>query len=55
VGQELNPETQFQVTAGASGGLSCTLLGLLSPGDEVIVLAPWFDLYAGPISRSGAK
>jgi aspartate/methionine/tyrosine aminotransferase len=55
VGRELNPDTQFQVTSGASGGLFATILGVVSPGDEVIVLAPWFDIYSGAISRAGAK
>ena len=31
-----------------------TVLALVEPGDEVIVLEPWFDLYAAVISLAGA-
>ncbi len=55
VGRELNPDTHFQVTTGASGGLCATILGVVSDGDEVIVLAPWFGIYSGAIARAGAK
>jgi len=39
------------VTAGATGGLAAVVGGLVSPGDEVLVLAPYWPLIAG-ITRS---
>ncbi|MCP4680638.1 MAG: aminotransferase class I/II-fold pyridoxal phosphate-dependent enzyme [Deltaproteobacteria bacterium] len=52
---DVDPETQVTVTAGASEGLSATLLGLLDPGDEVILFEPCYDLYPPMIARAGAK
>ena len=53
-GLEIDPETEVTVTAGASEGLAATLLGLLEPGDEAILLEPCYDLYAPVIARAGA-
>jgi N-succinyldiaminopimelate aminotransferase len=54
-GIEVDPETQVTVTAGASEGLAASLLGLLEPGDEVVLLEPCYDLYPPIIARAGAK
>ena len=39
------------ITAGATGGLGAVIGGLVSPGDEVLILAPFWPLIAG-ITRS---
>ena len=54
-GVEVDPSTQVTVTCGATEALSATLLGLLNPGDEVILLEPCYDLYPPIIARAGAK
>ena len=36
-----------QITAGATGGLACVAGALLDPGDEVMILAPYWPLIAG--------
>jgi N-succinyldiaminopimelate aminotransferase len=41
------------ITAGASEGLAAALLGLVEPGDDVIVFAPAYDLYLPNILRAG--
>jgi N-succinyldiaminopimelate aminotransferase len=46
---EVDPDEEITVTSGATEGLCATLLGLLEPGDEVILIEPCFDTYA-PIS-----
>ena len=46
---EVDPETEITVTSGATEGLCATLLGILEPEDEVILLEPVYDTYA-PIS-----
>lgn len=46
---EVDPETEVTVTSGATEGLCATLLGILEPEDEVILLEPVYDTYA-PIS-----
>jgi len=45
---------EVTVTAGATEALAATLLGLIEPGDEVILLEPCYDLYPPLIAMSGA-
>jgi N-succinyldiaminopimelate aminotransferase len=45
---------RIQVTAGATSGLDLTCRTLLSAGDEVIVLAPFWPLIRGIVSATGA-
>ncbi len=49
------PDTEITVTAGASEGLAATLLGLVNPGDEVVLLDPSYDLYPPMVCRAGGK
>ena len=44
---ELDPETQITVTCGATEAMIAAMLGLLDPGDEVIVFEPYYENY-GP-------
>jgi N-succinyldiaminopimelate aminotransferase len=41
------------VTTGASEALVATVMALVEPGDEVVVLDPYFDLYAAAIALAG--
>jgi len=43
------------VTAGASEALMSTILALVHPGDEVIVIEPFYDLYNPIITLAGAR
>jgi N-succinyldiaminopimelate aminotransferase len=45
-GIRVDPEREVTVTSGATEGLSATLLGLLEPEDEIILLEPAYDCYA---------
>lgn len=45
---------QLYLTAGAAAALSCCLLGLCEPGDEVVVFAPYFPEYQVFIHTAGA-
>ena len=49
----VNP-ARIQVTPGATGGLHITAMTLLSPGDEVLILAPYWPLAAGIVRAVGA-
>ncbi|AOW08025.1 methionine aminotransferase [Flavobacterium gilvum] len=49
------PETELLVTAGATQAIFTTLLALLKPDDEVIILDPSYDCYEAPILLSQAK
>lgn len=46
---------QVLVTIGASGALFTALLGILNPGEEVIVPSPAFPLYESILTVAGAK
>ena len=49
----LEPE-DILVTFGATEAIAAALLGLCDPGDEVIVLEPYYDSYAAVIQFAGA-
>lgn len=53
-GMPCAPE-QVLVTAGATGALFTALLGILNPGEEVIIPTPAFPLYESIVTVAGAK
>ena len=53
-GLEVDPQDGVQVTFGATEAIAATTLGLLEPGDEVVVLEPFYDSYAAAIAMAGA-
>ena len=44
---EIDPETQITVTCGATEAMIGAMLGILDPGDEVVVFEPYYENY-GP-------
>jgi N-succinyldiaminopimelate aminotransferase len=52
-GLDLDPETQVVVTTGCTEGIAAALLGLVDPGDEVVVLEPYYDSYVAMIQIAG--
>jgi N-succinyldiaminopimelate aminotransferase len=50
----LEPE-DLLVTFGATEAIAASLLGLCDPGDEVVVLEPYYDSYAACIEFAGAR
>ncbi|MDR1572107.1 MAG: pyridoxal phosphate-dependent aminotransferase [Clostridiales Family XIII bacterium] len=52
-GINVDPDSELLVTAGAIEALSTVFLTLLSPGDEVIVPAPYFPPYEDIIRMAG--
>lgn len=53
-GIELDPRTEVIVTTGATEGIAAALLGLIDPGDEVVVLEPYYDSYRAMLQMAGA-
>ena len=54
-GIDLDPDTQVVVCAGASEALSSAMTALLSPGDEIVTLEPYYDLYAATAALINAR
>ncbi len=52
-GIELDPDREVVVTTGATEGVAAALLGLVDPGDEVLVLEPYYDSYVAGIQMAG--
>ena len=44
-GMDYDPMTEVVVFSGATEGIAASLLGLLNPGDEVILFEPFYDSY----------
>jgi N-succinyldiaminopimelate aminotransferase len=51
---DINPHNGVVITAGATEGIFSALLGLVDPGDEVIVIEPYFDSYVPNIIMANA-
>ncbi|GAB3457186.1 pyridoxal phosphate-dependent aminotransferase [Streptomonospora sediminis] len=52
-GIELDPDTDVHITVGATAGIASGVLGLVEPGDEVVVFEPMYDSYAAVIALAG--
>lgn len=54
-GMDIDPNRGVVATAGATEGVFASVLGLIDPGDEVIVIEPYFDSYIPNLVMAGAK
>jgi aminotransferase len=54
LGIDVDPETQITVTCGATEAMVATMIALVDPGDEVIVLEPFYENYGPDAILSGA-
>ncbi|KAI3464494.1 hypothetical protein Pfo_021157 [Paulownia fortunei] len=54
-GLVVDPEKDVTVTSGCTEAIAATMLGLINPGDEVILFAPFYDSYEATLSMAGAK
>jgi N-succinyldiaminopimelate aminotransferase len=53
-GIDLDPTGQVIVFSGATEGIASSMLGLLDPGDEVILFEPYYDSYPACAALAGA-
>jgi N-succinyldiaminopimelate aminotransferase len=52
-GLDWDPVTDVTVTTGASEAIAASLLALLEPGDEVVLVEPCYDLYPYAVVAAG--
>jgi len=50
----INPMEEVTVTCGSTETIAATILGIINPGDEVIVIEPFYESYLACLSMAGA-
>ena len=53
IGKELDPNTNIQVTVGATEALFAISQAFINPGDEVVLIEPFYDAYPADIMMAG--
>lgn len=54
-GKEYDLDQEITVTSGATEALSASILALVHPNDEVVLIDPAYDLYAPVVTLAGGK
>ncbi|MFK7758617.1 MAG: aminotransferase class I/II-fold pyridoxal phosphate-dependent enzyme [Phycisphaerales bacterium] len=49
-----DPATEITVTSGCTEAIAASFLGLVNPGDEVILFEPYYDSYRACVAMAGA-
>jgi aspartate/methionine/tyrosine aminotransferase len=52
-GLPIDPYAHVTVTSGCTEALACTFLGLIEPGDEVVLIEPTYDAYRPDVALAG--
>ena len=52
-GSEYDPDTEVLVTVGATEAIAASILGLVEPGSEVLLIEPFYDSYSPVIAMAG--
>jgi kynurenine--oxoglutarate transaminase/cysteine-S-conjugate beta-lyase/glutamine--phenylpyruvate transaminase len=53
--RQIDPSTEVLITIGADEALFCAIMSNVNPGDEVIVIEPFYDIYAPMIKIAGGS
>jgi len=53
--REVDPLTEVVVTVGASEAIFATVQAFINPGDEVILIVPFYDSYPAAVLLAGGK
>jgi N-succinyldiaminopimelate aminotransferase len=54
-GLNYEPSTEAVIGTGASELIGASVLALVEPGDDVLILEPWFDIYPAVVALAGAR
>jgi aspartate/methionine/tyrosine aminotransferase len=54
LGRAIDPASEVTITCGCTEALAASFLGLVNPGDEVILIEPFYDAYPVFASMTGA-
>jgi aspartate/methionine/tyrosine aminotransferase len=54
LGRDLDPGAEITVTCGCTEALTAAFLGLINPGDEVVLIEPYYDSYPVHVAITGA-
>jgi len=54
-GLDWDPGTEVLVTTGATEAIAAAVLAFARPGDEVVVIEPYYDSYAAVVALAGAR
>jgi N-succinyldiaminopimelate aminotransferase len=52
-GTEYDPDTEVLVTVGATEAIAASVIGLVEPGSEVLLIEPFYDSYSPVIAMAG--
>jgi len=52
-GAEIDPDRQVTVTSGCTEAIAAAMMGLVDPGDEVILFEPYYDSYRASVVMAG--
>ncbi|GAA2818925.1 pyridoxal phosphate-dependent aminotransferase [Saccharopolyspora taberi] len=52
-GSEHDPDSEVLVTVGGTEAMSAAMLALLEPGDEVVLIEPYYDAYPVAVAMAG--
>jgi aspartate/methionine/tyrosine aminotransferase len=52
-GLEVHPDTEITVTCGCTEAIAASILGLVNPGDEVVLMEPFYDSYPAAVAMAG--
>ena len=53
-GMTVDPEREVTITCGATEAMASVMLGLVDPGDEVILMEPFYECYGPDVALAGA-
>src|SRR6201995_3795332 len=52
-GTDYDPDTEVLVTVGATEAIAASVIGLVEPGSEVVLIEPLYVIYSPVVARAG--